>query len=191
MPPLNATSSQPARSWHQQAARRTWAYLGIPGTPRLCPLVLAELGTAPEPACSCACSQPWWHLPFPRVPGEGGRRGQRASTHQPVRLWQLLLSNPNTATTAAWQQSPSRGARGLKAEPAASARPGRCRCPAKCHEIELAGQREGGCAAQRCAPRSAVPGGWCSWGQLCTLGSRGTLGPRSPPPSCPMQASSA
>lgn len=92
---------------------------GAPGTPQLCPLVLAEQQrSAPEGE---RCARALLHLRFLRAlvasprgsPGRAGGVEQRASTHHPVCLWQLLLSNPDRATTGAWRQILSRRARGL------------------------------------------------------------------------------
>lgn len=74
--------------------------------------------------------------------GRAGGVGQRASTHHPVWLWQLLLSNPNTATTAAWRQIASRPARELwrRARSACPAGASALLCLGECHEIELPGR---------------------------------------------------
>lgn len=139
----------------------------------------------PEPVPSWARSELWWHLP--RVPREG-RRG--ASTHHPV--WQLLLSNPNRATTASWRGIASRPAPALwgraRGDHTARLPPGRCRCPAlhgksPRDRAPWQGTAPGGCAVLRCVPSSAIAGGRWGWGQLCTSGNRGALGPCSPPPS--------
>lgn len=116
---LNATSSKPARSWHHQAAPpgvpgSTWNASALPtGAGRAAAQRPGGRALCPSPSPPALSQSSGGISPSRGSPGRAGGVEQRACTHHPVCLWQLLLSNPDRATTGAWRQILSRRARGL------------------------------------------------------------------------------
>lgn len=157
----------------------------------------------PSPSPPAACSEHGWHLPFQlpeRVPREGspwpgwaGRAELRAGTPRRIALWQLLLSNTNTATTRTSQadniaarRGGSGGAPGVPTRPRPA---GRCRCPALPWESTMRSTSPAGQSGEE-AVFQALPsqrGWWDPEGSSAPRGGRGAVAPHSSAPSSPMQ----